>query len=132
MNSRATSAVNQYQSTGNSSIAYADPHELILRLLSGAIDRVAQAKGALGQNNVQAKGELISKAMGIINGLAGCIDHDQEGDIAANLNALYEYMNVRLLEANAQDDPQKLDEVAHLLNEIRSAWGQIKPVKNDQ
>jgi flagellar protein FliS len=132
MNSQAMSAVNQYRSTGNSSIAYANPHELILRLLTGAIDRVAQAKGAIQQSNVQAKGELISKAIGIVNGLAACVDHEQGGDISANLAALYEYINMRLLEANVQDDTGKLDEVARLLNEIRSAWVQIKPVPVDQ
>lgn len=121
----ALSAVNEYQSTGNSSIAYSDPHQLILRLLNGALDRIAQAKGAIQQNNKALKGELISKAIGIINGLAGCLDHEQEGDIATNLAALYEYMNLRLLESNVDDDVEKLNEVSSLLQEIRSAWVEI-------
>ena len=35
MSNLAFKAVNQYQSADNSSIAYADPHELILRLMNG-------------------------------------------------------------------------------------------------
>lgn len=125
MNNLANHALNQYQSTGNSSIAYADPHELIVRLMNGAIERLAQAKGAIQQKNTQAKGELIGKAISIIGGLNACLDHEQGGDISANLEALYEYMNNRLLEANLENDVTKLDEVSRLMQEIRSAWLQI-------
>ena len=34
-------------------------------------------------------------------------------------------MNMRLLEANVEEDVSKLDEVTKLMNEIRSAWKQI-------
>lgn len=130
MNNLANNAVAEYQSTSNSSIAYADPHQLILRLLNGAIERIAQAKGAISQNDMKSKGELISKAIGIITGLSSCLDHDQEGDLSANLEALYEYMNMSLLQANLQDNSAKLDEVSKLLQEIRSAWVQIAQHEN--
>ncbi len=125
MNTRIQAALSEYQGTDNSSISYADPHELILRLMNGAIDRIAQAKGAIYQKNQQAKGELIGKAISIIGGLSACLDHNQEGDIAENLEALYEYMNLRLLEANLEGDVKKLDEVSKLMSEIKSAWQQI-------
>lgn len=121
----APAAINQYKNTGNSSIAYADPHQLILQLMSGALDRIAQAKGAIQQQDVKMRGESTSKAIGIIDGLIACLDHDQKGDLADNLQALYEYMNFRLLEANVQLDTTKLDEVTRLMSEIRSAWVQI-------
>lgn len=125
MNNLAHAALNEYQQTDNSSIAYADPHELILRLMNGAIERIAQAKGAIQQNNKPAKGELIGKAISIIAGLSACLNHDQKTELTDNLDALYEYMNRRLLEANVHDDFTKLDEVTRLMNEIRSAWKQI-------
>ncbi len=125
MNNLAHAALNEYQQTDNSSIAYADPHELILRLMNGAIERIAQAKGAIQQKNKPAKGELIGKAISIIAGLSACLDHDQKNELTKNLDALYEYMNMRLLEANVAEDVSKLDEVTKLMNEIRSAWKQI-------
>ena len=124
-NYAALSALNEYKDTGNSAISYDDPHSLILRLMDGAIDRIAQAKGAIKQKNVKMKGELISKSIGIINGLDACLNHDQGGDLSANLASLYEYMGMRLLEANMDNDSGKLDEVTRLLGEIRSAWMQI-------
>lgn len=125
MNNLAHNALNEYQTTGNSSIAYADPHELILRLMNGALERIAQAKGAIKQKNIQSKGELISKAISIIGGLSACLNHDQDGDLSQNLEALYEYMNMRLLEANIQNNTDKLDEVSRLMLELKSAWVQI-------
>ena len=125
MNNLAHNALNEYQSTGNSSIAYADPHELILRLMNGALERIAQAKGAIKQKNTQSKGELITKAISIIGGLSACLNHDQDGDLSQNLEALYEYMNMRLLEANIQNNTDKLDEVSRLMLELKSAWVQI-------
>lgn len=129
MNTMALNALNQYQNTGNSSIAYDDPHHLILRLMNGAIERIAQAKAAIKLENKQAKGELIGKAISIIGGLNACLDHNNEGDLSENLSSLYEYMNLQLLQANIAEDIDKLSEVSHLLQEIRSAWVQIDPKK---
>lgn len=125
MNSMARAAVSEYQSTGNSSIAYADPHELILRLMSGAIERIQQAKFAIKQNDTPAKGELIGKAIAIISGLDSCLDRSLENQVINNLEGLYEYMNLCLAEANISNDLDKLDEVARLMGEIKSAWEQI-------
>jgi flagellar biosynthetic protein FliS len=38
---------------------------------------------------------------------------------------LYEYCGRQLVRANMENRPEKLDEVSHLLREIRSAWIQI-------
>jgi flagellar protein FliS len=125
MNNHAHAAVSQYQTTNNSAIAFADPHVLILRMMDGAIERINQAKGAMQQKNTELKGKLIGKAINIISGLDGCLDRDLDNDLVINLGALYEYMNVRLLEANVENDSARLDEVAGLLGEIRLAWVQI-------
>lgn len=125
MNNLAQSALNQYQNTNNSAIAYADPHVLILKLMNGAIERIYQAKGAIQQNDTEAKGKLIGKAIGIIAGLDACLDSDSDNDLVNNLEAIYEYMNMRLLEANVEDSVGKLEEVARLMGEIRTGWLQI-------
>ncbi len=125
MNTQTQNALNQYRSSDNSSISLADPHALILRMMSGAIDRIAQAKGAIQQNMVKEKGELISKSIAIIGGLNACLDHSHDSELSANLEALYDYMSMQLLQANIHEDTDKLDEVSRLMNEIRSAWIQI-------
>ena len=121
----ALKAVSQYQSADQSAIAYSDPHELILRLMNGAVERIAQARGALSRGDVAAKAECLSKAVAIVGGLEGCVDHEKGGELADNLSGLYQYMSLRLTEANLYDDIAKLNEVSALLQEIRSAWEQI-------
>ena len=125
MSNLALKAVNQYQSADNSSIAYADPHELILRLMNGAIERIAQARGAMEHGNLSQKGEYLGKAISIIGGLDGCLDHSQEGNLSTNLADLYHYMIVSLTQANIEGDIVKLNEISELLLEIKSAWEQI-------
>ncbi len=125
MTNVALKAVNQYQSADNSSIAYADPHELILRLMNGAMERIAQARGAIERKETRQKGEYIGKAISIIGGLEGCLDHSQQGELSGNLSDLYQYMIIALTEANMSDDIARLNEISDLLLTIKSAWEQI-------
>jgi len=122
----ASTQAKAYQSMATySGVAYADPHSLITQMMDGALSRLTRAKGALQRKNVAEKGELIGNCINIIAGLHACLDQEQGGDLARNLSDLYEYMNLRLAQANAENDVEKLDEVARLLIEIRGAWVQI-------
>jgi len=47
---------------------------------------------------------------------------DAGGEIANNLDDLYEYMGRRLLDANISNDTAILDEVCSLMIEIKGAW----------
>lgn len=122
----AMSATKQYQSVNlQSEVFDANPHRLIQMLLDGGLSRLAQARGALERNDLSLKGELIGKAIGIVAGLREALDFEQGGEIAANLDRLYDYMMVRLSEANRHNDASILVEVADLLREVKSAWDAI-------
>lgn len=126
MNKQDPGALGHYRSVGAYGAAAAqDRRELILRLMEGAQDRIATARGHMQRGQTAAKGEAISKAVGLIDGLRTSLDLERGGEIAANLNALYDYMTRRLTEANLRDRPELLAEVAGLLGEIQSAWAQI-------
>lgn len=119
-------ALRQYQQVGTASgVAYASPHRLIQMLMEGALGRIAVAKGCIQRQETAAKGEQISKAVDIIGGLREGLNHEAGGEIATNLEALYDYMQQRLLEANLQSDITILDEVADLLRPIKEAWDVI-------
>ena len=110
------------------SVAEANPHQLIVLLLEGAKLAILTAKGHMVQGNIAEKGSAISKAIDIIsNGLKASLDHEAGGDIAVKLDALYDYMVQRLLWANIKNESAALDEVVQLLSEILSAWTQIAP-----
>lgn len=102
-----------------------DRMQLVLRLMQGALDRIATARGHMRRNEPARKGEELGRAVRMIEGLRSCLDHEAGGEIAANLAALYEYMTRRLTQANLRNDVHALDEVADLLDEIRSGWEQM-------
>ncbi len=52
---------------------------------------------------------------------------DDGGDIAQNLDALYDFMIRQISLANVQNDPEPIDGVIDILREIKSAWDQIPP-----
>jgi flagellar protein FliS len=122
-------ALSQYQSINTQTgVVDADPHRLIQLLLDGALDRIAQAKGALASGDPAAMGEALGKAVGIISGLQSCLDRERGGEIAANLDRLYDYMTVRLLAVHTEHRPAPLDEVGGLLGTIKSGWDAIRDV----
>ncbi|WP_375170208.1 flagellar export chaperone FliS [Marinobacter sp.] len=108
------------------SITDADPHKLIQLLYNGAIERINMAKARMQAKDYAGKGKLITKAIEIIGGLRGFLDFEKGGDLAERLEALYEYMERTLFEANAKNDVAKLDEVSNLLRSIKEGWDGIR------
>ena len=125
----ARNAISAYQKVGvDAAIEVADPHRLILLLFAGAQAAIGNARAAMKQQQIAAKGEAISKAVDIIsNGLKVSLDLETGGEIARRLDALYDYLVLRLLRANLDNDLTALEEVAGLLEEIHGAWREISP-----
>ncbi|MGL5990449.1 MAG: flagellar export chaperone FliS [Plesiomonas sp.] len=109
----------------DSQLQSASPHKVILMLLSGAIERLVQAKAAIEMGNIAVKGERLGKAIAIIANLQSCLSEEEGGDIAKNLAQLYEYMQTQLLSANINNDVKIIDEIMILLAEIKAAWESI-------
>lgn len=120
-------AMKQYARIGTqASIQDASPHRLIQMLFRGALDRMAGARGAMENEDVVRKGELIGKSISIVGGLRDAVIEDG-GALAQNLDALYEYIANRLVVANLQNDMEVLQECMDLLTPIASAWDDIAP-----
>lgn len=110
-----------------SSVEDASPHRLIQMLFEGALQRIAQAKGAMMQKQVARKCELIGKAVAIVGGLQGSLNDSEGGRLAANLDSLYDYVIRRLVQANLENKTEYLDECGRLIAEIKTAWDAIAP-----
>ena len=117
-----------YRSTAvETRVHEADPHALIALMLEGAIQRLRTAEACIAAGDVGRKAKAASEAGAIVDSLSGCLDLQQGGDIAARLEALYDYASRRIVTANATNDPQGFAEVAMLLDEVYGAWKQIRP-----
>jgi flagellar secretion chaperone FliS len=124
----ATKALNAYKNVDlDAAVLGGSPHELIAKLLTGAIESIGMAKKYVQNKDIAAKSRCITSAITIItDGLKSCLNMKEGGEIARNLDALYDYMARRLIEAHARNDVTRLDEVTSLLREIKSGWDGIK------
>lgn len=109
-----------------SEIINATPYQLISILYKGALSALKRAEIFMQQNDIAAKGKELSKAIDIIDtGLKHALDHDAGGEIADNLASLYDYMVIRLLKANLENNVTYIQEVYQLLSDLASTWQQI-------
>jgi len=116
-----------YQSVAvASAVGSADPHRMTLLLYDAAIEAIRLAQAHMGTRRVAAKCEAIGKALRIVEeGLKASVDRDAGGHLAVKLVSLYDYITMRLLQANLRNDRKALEEACTLLSDLRSAWAQI-------
>lgn len=118
--------IKEYQSVGTqTSIVDADPHRLVQLLFEGALARISAAKGHITRKEYDKKSNQINSAINIIGGLQESLNLDA-GELALNLERLYDYMIRRLFEANIRNSVEMLEEVNNLLTQIKSAWDEIR------
>lgn len=120
---------NAYAKVGvETGVLAASPHRLIVMLFEGAETALRMALAQMAAGDIPGKGRSISKAINIIdNGLRASLDTKAGGEIATNLESLYEYMNNRLLQANLNNSADMVQEIMKLLGELKSAWEAIAP-----
>ena len=122
--------VSQYSQVNRvSGVTDADPYRLVLMLLEGALGKIATVKGLMMRKDIARKGEVIGQVIAIIGGLKSSLNKEAGGEIAVNLDNIYEYTEHRLAQANINNDVAIVDEVAALLREIKTAWESI-PVES--
>ena len=126
-NSRGTA--NAYAKVGlETGVVAASPHQLIVMLYEGAELAVRMAIKHMNEGDIAKKSAAITKASSIIlDGLKAALDLQQGGEIAQQLDALYDYMNQRLMLAHIKNQIAPLEEVLGLLQELHGAWKQIGP-----
>lgn len=116
-------SIRQYNDVHNASVGKED---IVLMLYDGSIRFLKQAAIHIAEaRNAVEKVKLINRTIKIIDYLQSCLDHEKGGEIAFNLNRLYDYMVMRLAEANMQNDASKIEEVIRLISTIREGWVKV-------
>lgn len=97
------------------------PEKLILMLYEEALNFVVQAKQTIEQGELAKTNYFLGRSQKILNELRASLNFEA-GEIALNLERIYEYLNFRLIQANVKKDAKILTEVSDLLTEIKEAW----------
>lgn len=115
-----------------SAVSYADGVQLIQMLFDGLLDALTDAERHIKGRDIAKKSEAISRATRIVIGLKGSLDFEKGGELARNLNDLYDYSTRQLLKANLRNDVTLVQEVKGLLGEINSAWKLLPSLIKDE
>jgi flagellar protein FliS len=110
---------NRYRQTD---VITADPKRLVLLCYEEAIRSLQLAKAKYEEEEFEKKGKAVRKALDLINELREALDFDRGGEIAKNLDGIYAFMTARILKADTTKEMEGFDQVAAMLEELRSAW----------
>ncbi|MFB3147024.1 MAG: flagellar export chaperone FliS [Nitrospirales bacterium] len=112
-------------------IEQASPVRLVVMLYDKAMSLLRQAVLHIDRNNVKAKGEALNRVVEIIGELQAILNRDEGGVVAQNLDAMYEFMIRSVTLANLNNDPQPLDGVLMVLEELRKGWQELEQMTQD-
>lgn len=113
-------------------ITTATPGQILIMLYEGAITNVKKATAALDAKNMPEKGKYIGKAHDIINELNNSLNHEIGGDIAKELERLYNFMVAQLLKANLENSKEPLSIVQKNLETLLDGWkGAVSKVQRE-
>jgi flagellar protein FliS len=124
---------NPYQQYKQTAINTARPEDLVLMLYEGGIKFINKGIIAINDKNIQEANTCIKRAQDIVEQLMIGLDFKRGGQIATDLEALYDYMKRRLIEANIKKDAGILEEMLGMFRDFRETWMEaIKLAKSKQ
>lgn len=119
-----------YAAYANNKIMTASPAELTLMLYEGAIKFTNIAIEGTAEKNVQKVHDNIMKVEHIIEEFQSTLDHRYP--IAKDFDEVYNYLMMRLQEANMKKDKEILEEVLKHLRTMRDTWKEVMKLAHTQ
>ena len=99
--------------------------KLIVMLFNGAIQRAEEAKRQMGRGKIVSVHNNLLRAQAIIGELRNALNMKAGGEIARNLDRIYEYLQHLLIEANIQKQPQPIDDAIAYMTTMRDTWQEL-------
>ena len=98
--------------------------KIIVMLFNGAIKRAEEAKRQMERGDRQSVHNNLIRAQEIIAELRGALNM-KAGDIAVNLDRIYEYFQHLLITANIKKDPAPIDLAVEMMGDMRDTWQEL-------
>ncbi|MBC7323014.1 MAG: flagellar export chaperone FliS [Acetomicrobium sp.] len=102
-------------------IQTASREQLLLITYDIGIGAIKVAKEALRDGNNEVANRELQRAQAVIRELMTALDVSA-GEWATALMSLYEFMYGQLVKANVEKDPNIMDSVRSMLEELRALW----------
>ena len=119
MSQRGRQVYEDYQR--ETSVAIASPAELVVMAYERMLEQLRIAISLMQQG--QDVAEPVGKALDLItDGLQSCLDHERGGEVASNLNKLYNWACAEILRGRLRRDPQCLQKVIDTFEPVADAW----------
>ena len=122
---------NGIQSYRRVNVTTSNSVQLIVMCYEGAIDNLKIAKQKYLGNDFEGKSEAIKKFMDIIAELQCALDFDKGAEVAKNLDAVYNFITHKILQADMKRDLDAFDRVISLLTELLPAWETLLTKQNE-
>lgn len=103
----------------------ASPAQLVYMLYDRAIGSLKEAIAAIEAGDIETRWRANNRAIEIINHLWSTLDVKSGGEIARNLDRLYPFMTMRLVQVDIRNNPVPAREVIALLEPLRDAWRKL-------
>jgi flagellar secretion chaperone FliS len=116
-------AANTYQKTA---VETAEPLQLIIMCYDVAIRDLNDAKALHENSRMDEAYTKIRHAQDIVTELLVGLDCERGGDIARNLNRLYNFILRQLIGINSRQDTSVYGHLVKILAELKEAWEEIK------
>lgn len=113
------------QAYRSNEISDASPVRAVAILYDRAIEALNQAIRGIEKRDVNHRWKNNRKATDILISLNNCLDHDKGGEIAVNLARLYDFMIMRLMRVDVNNDVQAARDVIGLLEPLRKSWHEL-------
>ncbi|MCL1925802.1 MAG: flagellar export chaperone FliS [Syntrophorhabdaceae bacterium] len=112
----------QYDAYRKTTIDTSNNVRIVSLLFDGAINFLKVARTKMEQHDIAGKGVYLGKTTAIVSELLKALNMEEGGEIAENLQRLYDFVLDRLLQANLKNDLQSLYEAERVLDDIRCGW----------
>ena len=112
-----------YAAYANNKIMTASPAELTLMLYEGAIKFANLAIAGMETNDIEKAHTNIIKVERIIEEFQSTLDHKYP--VAKDFDEVYNYLMMRLREANLKKDTEIMEEVLKHLRTMRDTWKEV-------
>ena len=111
--------IHSYQNTYYDGMS---PEQLILMLFKGALDRLKLVRQGIEENNIQKRGENLSKVIAIVSELNASLDSNMTDESTQFLQNLYTAILTELPKVSIDNNIEILDRTERYLEKLTHIW----------